>query len=67
MNPRPSSTRHWRKPSRSSGGGGSNCVEVSAQKEVVSIRDSKISTGQFPYLAVGPEAWQAFVDSLKAT
>jgi len=65
VTPRPSTPRCWRKSSRSSGGGGSNCIEVAAHDETIAVRDSKVSSGRFPYLTVSPDSWQTFIDSLK--
>ncbi|OEV11606.1 DUF397 domain-containing protein [Streptomyces nanshensis] len=48
----------WHKSSHSSGEGGA-CVEVAACPSLVHVRDSKDVDG--PQLAVGPEAWAAFV------
>lgn len=53
----------WRKSSHS--GGGDNCVEVATNLPgIVAVRDSKNPTG--PALAFTPDAWQAFLNRVKA-
>ncbi|HEX5540146.1 MAG TPA: DUF397 domain-containing protein [Micromonospora sp.] len=53
----------WRKSTRSGTNGGS-CVEVADNlPEVVLVRDSKDRPG--PMLRFDPEAWAAFVASVK--
>jgi hypothetical protein len=53
---------HWRKSSRSSGGG--NCVEVAfADDGDVGVRDSKDSGG--PVLTFTPSEWQAFTEGTR--
>ena len=42
-----------------SGGGGSDCVEVTFVQVGVGVRDSKNASG--PTLRFGPEAWRAFL------
>ncbi|MEU6275978.1 DUF397 domain-containing protein [Streptomyces populi] len=49
----------WFKSSYSGAEGG-ECVEVAAVPEAVLVRDSKHATG--PVLAVGADAWSAFVE-----
>ena len=53
------SKANWRKSSRSSGGGNGDCVEVATCPHTVRVRDSKDVNR--PGLAVGSEAWAAFV------
>ena len=48
----------WFKSSYSTGNGG-ECLEVAPSSDALLIRDSKQVTG--PVLAVGAEAWSAFV------
>jgi hypothetical protein len=53
----------WRKSTRSSNGG-DTCVEVADNLSgVVGVRDSKDLRG--PILTFGPQAWQAFVTTVK--
>ncbi len=53
----------WRKSTKS--GGQQNCVEVADHnREVVSVRDTKLSESS-PILEVSRSAWQRFVDSTK--
>ncbi|SDQ82890.1 DUF397 domain-containing protein [Actinopolyspora saharensis] len=52
---------HWRKSSRSTGGG--NCVEVGFASAVVAVRDTK--DRERGMLTVSPAAWANFVDGLK--
>ncbi|WP_299530489.1 DUF397 domain-containing protein [uncultured Streptomyces sp.] len=53
----------WRK-STHSGSTGGECVEVAANLTgIVPVRDSKNPTG--PVVAVGADAWTAFVDGLR--
>ena len=49
----------WFKSSYSGGAGG-ECVEVATRPSTVHVRDSK-NTAR-PGLAVGPDAWTAFLD-----
>lgn len=55
----------WRKSTRSGNGG--NCVQFTDsllhEQAIVGVRDSKDPTG--PAMAFGPDAWQAFVSSIK--
>lgn len=54
----------WRKSTRSNGSG--DCVEVAGDLAgKVGLRDSKDRSG--PVLTFAPEAWGAFVESLKGT
>ncbi|HEX5401204.1 MAG TPA: DUF397 domain-containing protein [Pseudonocardiaceae bacterium] len=53
----------WRKSSRSGGGNGDNCVEITQLAEVVAVRDSKNPTG--PTLAWSGPTWRSFVDQLR--
>jgi hypothetical protein len=54
----------WRKSTRSNNGGDS-CVEVADNLSgVVGVRDSKDRQG--PVLTFDPEAWRAFVGTVKA-
>ncbi|MFD9083219.1 DUF397 domain-containing protein [Streptomyces erythrochromogenes] len=53
----------WRKASYSGSNGG-ECVEVAAQPCLVAVRDSKNPGG--PVFTVAPEAFTAFVRSLRA-
>lgn len=55
----------WRKATRSQSNTG-QCVEVAAMGSVIAVRDSKVSTGQFPYLTMYPNAWRALTESIKA-
>jgi hypothetical protein len=53
----------WRKATRSDNGGNS-CVEVAKNLPgVVGVRDSKDRSG--PVLTFAPDAWVAFVESVK--
>jgi hypothetical protein len=52
----------WRKASRSDNKGG-ECVEVAMTSQVVAVRDSKNPAGGL--LAVTPDSWRAFTDSLR--
>lgn len=55
----------WRKSSRSGGNGG-NCVEVATNlPDLVAVRDSKDPHG--PALVLTPQAFSAFVSSVKTT
>lgn len=45
-------------------GGNGDCVEVADLGEHIAVRDSKDRTG--PKLVVSREAWQGFVEELKA-
>lgn len=55
----------WKKSSRTGGNNGANCVEVGipADRSVVAVRDTKDRDGGM--LIVAPEAWRAFVGSVK--
>ena len=54
----------WRTSTRSSNGG-DTCVEVADNLPgIVGVRDSKDRHG--PVLTFGPEAWHAFVGTVKA-
>jgi hypothetical protein len=52
----------WRKSSFS-GGGGSNCVEVTDAGQAIAVRDSKDAPG--PILVFGQYAWRQFAANLK--
>lgn len=52
----------WRKSSYSNGSGG-DCVEVAAPGDGLLVRDSKRPAG--PVVAVGVEAWDAFVAGVR--
>ncbi|WP_017973536.1 DUF397 domain-containing protein [Actinopolyspora halophila] len=52
---------HWRKSSRSTGGG--NCVEVGFTSASVSVRDTKDRARGM--LTVTPAAWTNFVNGIK--
>ena len=54
-------TRPWRKSSRSTGG--NDCVEVAQTGTSCLVRDSKNPGGA--RLAVGPQAWAAFIRDIK--
>ncbi len=56
------SNLRWWKSTRSGGSGG-NCVEVAATSPAWHVRDSKDPDGGL--LAVTPEAWSAFIASVK--
>lgn len=57
----------WRKSSRSGDNAG-NCVEVAAIADAIAVRDSKLNTtGDFPYLTVPVNTWNAMISSIKAT
>ncbi len=56
-------TSAWRKSSRS-GSHLEECVEVARVARVVAVRDSKDPDG--PVLAIDAQAWQCFLDSVKA-
>ena len=52
----------WRKNTRSGSSG--SCVEIADnQPDIVRVRDSKDTAG--PVLTFGPDAWSAFVDSVR--
>lgn len=53
----------WRKSSFS-GGGGSNCVEVTGAGQAIVVRDSKDALGLV--LVFGQHAWRQFAANLKA-
>lgn len=55
----------WRKSTRSGGNAGGNCVEVGYGRELkaVGVRDTKDRDGGT--LVVSPEAFAAFVTSIK--
>ncbi|WP_307784645.1 DUF397 domain-containing protein [Sphaerisporangium siamense] len=52
----------WRESSYSNSNGG-NCVEVATHSEGVAVRDSKNPGG--PHLQVSPDAWTAFLNTLR--
>jgi uncharacterized protein DUF397 len=52
----------WRVSSYSGSGGG-QCAEVGAVPGTVLVRDSKNPDG--PWLAFGPQAWEAFTAGVK--
>ena len=52
----------WRKSSFS-GGGGSNCVEVTDTGRTIAVRDSKDALG--PILVFGQHAWRQFAAKVK--
>ena len=52
----------WRKSTYSNGSGG-NCVEVGADGPVVTVRDTKDSTGAA--LTFDPDAWRRFAAKIK--
>jgi hypothetical protein len=54
-------TMPWRKSSRSTGG--NDCVEVAQTRASCLVRDSKNPDGA--RLAVGPQAWAAFIRGIK--
>ena len=54
-------TRPWRKSSRSTGG--NDCVEVAQARASFLVRDSKNPDGA--RLALGPQAWAAFILDIK--
>lgn len=61
------SSRRWRKPTRSNTGG--NCVEVALPEpaecpDTVGVRDSKNPGGG--EIEVSPDAWDALVEGIKA-
>jgi Domain of unknown function (DUF397) len=57
------SRARWRKSSFS-GGGGSNCVEVTGAGQAIAVRDSKDAPG--PVLVFGQRAWRQFAAKVKA-
>jgi hypothetical protein len=57
------SRARWRK-STSSGGGGSNCVEVTDAEHAIAVRDSKDASG--PVLVFGQHVWRQFSAKVKA-
>lgn len=57
------SLARWRKSSFS-GGGGSNCVEVTDAGRAIAVRDSKDAVG--PVLVFGQGAWRQFAAKVKA-
>jgi hypothetical protein len=57
------SRARWRKCSFS-GGGGSNCVEVTDAGQAIALRDSKDVLG--PVLVFGQHAWRQFAAKVKA-
>jgi Domain of unknown function (DUF397) len=57
------SRARWRKSSFS-GGGGSNCVEVTDAGQVIAVRDSKDALG--PVLVFGQHAWRQFAAKVEA-
>lgn len=55
----------WIKSSRSGGSsGGANCVEMARTPDRVYVRDSKLGEAS-PILDVSPDAWRAFVESVR--
>lgn len=58
------SEQQWRKSSYSGGEGG-NCVEVGQRAGSVLVRDTK-RHGEGPELAVGADAWRAFVAGVRS-
>jgi Domain of unknown function (DUF397) len=56
------STAHWRKSSKSTGGG-NQCVEVAVVPGAVAIRDSKDPHG--PAHVISPEAFRRLIASIK--
>jgi len=56
------STAHWRKSSKSTGGG-NQCVEVAVVPGSVAIRDSKDPQG--PVHVISPEAFRELITSIK--
>lgn len=52
----------WRKSSRSGNQG--NCVEVGNTDAETLVRDTK-QNGKGPVLSFSPDAWKAFLESLK--
>jgi hypothetical protein len=57
------SRAEWRKSSFS-GGGGSNCVEVTDAGQGIAVRDSKDALG--PVLVLGQHAWRQFAAKVKS-
>jgi hypothetical protein len=57
------SRARWRKSSFS-GGGGSNCVELTDAGQAIAVRDSKQAPG--PVLVFGQHAWRQFAAKVKA-
>jgi hypothetical protein len=55
---------YWKKPPRSNGSGGNNCVEVRTDGESILVRDTK-DKGAGPILSFSPEAWQSFISGVK--
>jgi hypothetical protein len=53
---------NWRKSSYSGGQG--NCVQVAPLRDGIAVRDSKNPSG--PVLRFSADAWQAFVNDVKA-
>jgi Domain of unknown function (DUF397) len=53
----------WRKSSRSTDGGGADCVEVAFVDDGTALRDSKNPTG--PALVFSTQAWSAFLTAAK--
>ena len=49
--------KHWRKSSYSGSGPDSNCVEVAHTNNLIAIRDSTQTTGDYPSLAVSQTDW----------
>jgi hypothetical protein len=56
------SRARWRKSSFS-GGGGSNCVELTDAGQAIAVRDSKQAPG--PVLVFGQHAWRQFAAKVK--
>ena len=57
------SRARWRKSSFS-GGGGSNCVELTDAGQAIAVRDSKQAPG--PVLVFDQHAWRQFAAKVKA-
>lgn len=57
------SRARWRKSSFS-GGGGSNCLEVTDAGRTIAVRDSKDALG--PVLVFGQHAWRQFAAKVTA-
>ncbi|WP_100446854.1 DUF397 domain-containing protein [Glycomyces xiaoerkulensis] len=59
----PTTSLAWRKPSRSSGNGSSNCVEVRLHAGLVELRDSKLGE-ESPILSASLQSFEAFVETV---
>ena len=53
----------WKKPKKSNGNGGNNCVEVAFYLDTVYVRDSNEPAGE--HLRFSKEEWRVFVDAVK--